>query len=1253
MHAYYVGRITYAAQPRSEGHRMTPDGLRELLCRAEGESHDFKLQLHDTSSPRGKVSLVCDVLSMANTPRDGDAHIVFGVKELGNGSIDCVGVDDVPDDAAWQQILGSAVESPPRFSLEPVQLDGLLYAVLTIPPERRGPYLVRPEWRSKFKEVGSGTLVPGVVYYRRGSSNTPAGGDAIRWIVHWMASGVVEPMRGGAASREGGWQRFLSHVHGFADSRHYLLVSPRMEAEQVKDLKGLAGPSWSAVLDLDPDSENGGLMGSLEGEIQREKSLYRVVPQDPAMALGGRGSVQWIFAKGLASESGFDGPLSFRQWTAQFSRNLGQHLAQLAAALAPAPVTCVILGYADAENLVFQAILTELSGSVGEALEVLIATDDPAAYQQLAEMFEASIVHISANELCAGLIHSQPQPAHLENERMLPSLSGAPVVLDPADAPWIEEELEILYLDSPSEAPDAANSEFLAGGEISWYDLSRRVDIDRVKTSQLSTKVVRELDSGGSAVRVNLYHTPGAGGTTVARRVLWDLHTVYPCVALRGNPSAQYAGNRWAEDNAERIMRLAHTTQRRVLVLAEGSKVPRRLLDDLYDSLRNRQVNAVVLQVMRRSSAEADDVRVVQLPAFLINSEADRFLEEYSRARPDRHNALRAIKESSNVRERVPFHFGLAAYGRDFLGLERYVETRIENLEPSACELLQNIALAYYYGQKGMSAQLFGEILGVSPTKSVKLARLLPDEVLDLLVEEENGVWRMAHTLLAEATLRLLLGGRISDVREWKASLPDAAIEFARLCCGNGGMVGDSELDLIQRIFIYRDSSELLGTEQAGSRSFSRLIEDVTLPNSAVRLLETLTELFPSESHLYAHLARYQAVRMHDLPSAKRNIARAVDLSTGDSVVYHMQGMIYRQEVYDLMDQKSTLVEVSDAAELASQSFNTSREMRRDNEHGYISEIQMLIRLVEYSRLSPPGGQRVVSFTHTGIDLVDTALEQAEDLLAQVAQLRTGNQASQYAIKCRAQLDELYGNHEEAVLRYQSLLGRTDVDRSSVRRSLVWVYLKKSHGQWQNVKNKDMQTIERLLRENLRERASDDRTMRLWIRAARHAVKPPTIDELLGQLDIWHRDNSSLESSYYLYVLQVLKYLESSSPVARGEADRYLEECRRRAQFRTDRTRSFEWLGEGAGISRLVHQTRMGEWDKSQDFFKHSSLLERIQGRVGEYVGPTKGWIDIGGLKAFYVPGRAGHQRGSAHRRVTFLMGFSYEGLRAWEVRDL
>ncbi|MEV4919444.1 ATP-binding protein [Streptomyces tirandamycinicus] len=1233
---------------------MTPDELHVLLRRAEGECHDYKTKLHDTSTPKGKADLVKDVISMANTPREEDAHIVFGVKDQGNGQFDLLGVGSVPDDAGWQQLLASAVEPTPRFSLEPIQLGGTLYAVLTIPPDRRGPFHVRPEWRNKLNEhLGPATLVHGVTYYRSGSSNAVATGDTLRWIVQWMNGGSPESLRGGDALLEDAWERFLERVQRFSDARRFVLVAPRIEASGLAMLRGLAAPPWSAVLDLDPLSEQGGLMGELEKDMSLVRSLYRVLPSDETMALGGRNASQWIFAKGLATGSEPPTPLTFRKWSAQYGRDLSRHLAQLAASLHPAPVTCLILGYDTSEIQILHSLLSDLAGSSGEALDVVIATDEASAYEQVAGPFEADVIPISLQQLCAGLARLEPETSTSDGaQRTLPSVSGAPVALDAADAPWIEEELEVLYLDPPSEESDNDRRGFLQGSEISWYALSRRADVDRSKTASLHAKVARELDRGGRPVRVNLYHTSGAGGTTVARRVLWDLHHLYPCVVLLGNPSAQHAGNKWAEDNAERIMRLGHVTQRRVLVLAESSRVPERLLSDLYDSLQNRQASAVVLQVLRRAASVIDDQRVVQLPSFLLDQEADRFLEEYTQARPDRSLELGGVRRSANQRERVPFHFGLAAYGRDFLGLDRYVMTRLDGLESAHRELLQHIALAHHYGQKGMPAQLFAEMLQVPATRPVSLASLLPDQVLDLLVQEEPGVWRMAHALFAEEVLSHLLGAGLQTKSNWKAGLADAAISFARLCHGGAGVVGDTELDLIERIFIYRDSRELMGTEQAASKSFSQLIEDISLPNSAVRLLEQLTLLFPSESHLHAHLARYQAVRMHDLARAKSSIDRALELSNSDSVVYHMKGMIHRQEVYDLMSQKSALSSVVRSAEIASEAFSTSRELRRDNEHGYISEVQMLLRLAEYARQQVDGNNRP-AFTYTGEHLVDSALERSEDLLAQVAQLRTVEQPSKFAVRCRAQLDELYGNHEEAVQRYRSLLGRADVDSPSVRRSLVWVYLKKAAGQWHGLKPKDMRTIETLLRENLREQAGDDRTMRLWIRAARHVPNPPSVDELIGQFSTWHLDNPSLESSYYLYVLHVLKYFESSSPVARGEAERYMEECRRRAQYRTDRTRSFEWLGSGVGISGLVHQSRLGEWDSTRDFFKHAALLSRVEGRVGQYVGPTKGWIDVNGLPVFYVPGRPGHQRHSAHHRVTCVVGFSYEGLRAWEVRDV
>ncbi|MCM0589996.1 MAG: hypothetical protein KA716_06975 [Gloeotrichia echinulata DEX184] len=50
--------------------------------------------------------------------------------------------------------------------------------------------------------------------------------------------------------------------------------------------------------------------------------------------------------------------------------------------------------------------------------------------------------------------------------------------------------------------------------------------------------------------------------------------------------------------------------------------------------------------------------------------------------------------------------------------------------------------------------------------------------------------------------------------------------------------------------------------------------------------------------------------------------------------------------------------------------------------------------------------------------------------------------------------------------------------------------------------------------------------------------------------------------------------------------------------------------------------------------------------------GPAKGYIEVEGtgLKAFFVPGKD-YQKGSFEsKNVTCYLGFSYSGLRAWEV---
>lgn len=157
----------------------------------------------------------------------------------------------------------------------------------------------------------------------------------------------------------------------------------------------------------------------------------------------------------------------------------------------------------------------------------------------------------------------------------------------------------------------------------------------------------------------------------------------------------------------------------------------------------------------------------------------------------------------------------------------------------------------------------------------------------------------------------------------------------------------------------------------------------------------------------------------------------------------------------------------------------------------------------------------------------------------------------------------------------------------------------------------------------------------------------------IERVGYWRANADSLEACFYLYVLYALRALEGSV-LARDNAIRFIEECRTRARSRRNRKKSFEWLGVGAGVGRLVHHSHLGEWLSETEFWDNTSPLVRVGGRVAKIDAPQAGQIDVeGGLQAFFVPARGDYARGrSENQAVTFFLGFSYEGLRAWEVRD-
>jgi hypothetical protein len=190
------------------------------------------------------------------------------------------------------------------------------------------------------------------------------------------------------------------------------------------------------------------------------------------------------------------------------------------------------------------------------------------------------------------------------------------------------------------------------------------------------------------------------------------------------------------------------------------------------------------------------------------------------------------------------------------------------------------------------------------------------------------------------------------------------------------------------------------------------------------------------------------------------------------------------------------------------------------------------------------------------------------------------------------------------------------------------------------------------MEENLREEPDSQHNLRLWFRAYRYSARR-NINLAISRLAQWRALGDSQDSYYYLYILHVIKAIQGAS-IEKVRAEDLIKQSSQEARNLRNRKRCFEWLGGGRGLERLTHYSELGEWGEAEDFYTRTSSLTRVEGRIARINAPEAGTIELRscGLQAFFVPAKAEARKGrDENRLVTFYLGFSYDGLRAWSVR--
>ncbi len=1215
---------------------MTEDQelIEHLLGRQESDDLDYKSGQYNFASNRGKSKFIKDIVAMANTPRSGPAYILIGVQEQSGKARRISGVTDHPDEAMLGSIVSGKVEPIPRFTYRQMVYADVELGLVEILCEQPVPIMPRNDY---------GVLRRGCVYIRRNTQNTEADKTDLARINEWNQSQKESPSDSG--TQNGSWEQLYRACDGFDPRRVYIAVLDREPNADERDWTAMAGVHWNIIVDYDASTDTDGNHEAARAAFI-ERHALKLFALDDSVVMTRRSTV-WVAAAGLNSRPTTNPSRNWRDWNQSKVPKLERTMVDLATITEPSPVTLIVFG---GETDYVSTTCEIVDRAFAHRVDYVFAGRNTDQYQHLIERFAATAVSITLPDVCQGLRELQPDSGPIK-EMLFPKFKGGTAALAPDRARWMEEQLELVHWDvglSTDEQTDGDS--YLKGATVSWHDLNvGAVDADRDVTAELEQRIRKAIEARATR-RMNLWHLPGAGGTTVARRISWNMHRTFPTVIAREIHPQQ---------TTERLRHLFGETRLPILVVIDLPSVTKEDVDRLYDELRRSHTHAVLFSIERRFDSVVGP-GTHYLDAMLTTREAFGLSGILSARVPERRAALEALIDEPDRRKRSPFYFGLTAYDRDFQGLESYVEARLSQASMPVRRTVLFIAFAYYYGQISLPLQAFGPILGVPPARLITMSKVIPDYVRELLIEADDAI-RPAHHLIAEEILHHELGKSSKDWRNWRVGLADLSTEFIDILAELPHRSSGTMSEVLRSVLIERNStgssSGLWGTE------FSALLEDVPSVDGRRRVLEHLTESFPEEPHFWAHLGRFYSRVDRDHKRAHSAHETALKLLPHDPLLHHMTGMGWRAELYGMLDSVGSdfggelEARMLELASHASREFECSRSLDRRSEYSYISQVQMILRVVGTASSARGNRHEVMRFlTLPGNDHYRELVDQAQNLLSDLALMKGSEVPSQLQVRVQADLEELHGDHSEAIQRLTNVLDRRESYLPPIRRAIIRAYAARREDDWNRLTDRELARVVELAKDNILEEPASDHNLRLWLRSVR-TENALSVDSVAEHLSYKRLQNPSLDTTYYLYIMKFLQ-LESGDLAVGREVSELIEECSRLAQDLSRTTTSFEWWGKDTGLAALVHYSTLGRWDENKRFWANTDHLWETRGRIAQIRHQGSGEIELpSGLRAFFVPSSGAAPGGyiagqDIGREVEFYLGFSYDGLRAWSVRD-
>lgn len=1085
------------------------------------------------------------------------------------------------------------------------------------------------------------------------------------------------------------WNELYNFVENFSNRFKYILVAPEDTKNSTKEaLSIMANVNWSIIIDFDKSTKETGLYKSFMPEVEKTAVPLLITQINDAnlASKASKGTVNWIFAKGLTSIPATI-PSDFKSW-----RGMKYHkfISKIFKESNKQSLSRLFLVFVDTEMSYFDEILRTLDDAdeiENDMVKIAYCSTNIDLYNDAQKSlenfdFEYKCFQLSLPELISG-VSTITQKANgsgmavlipvrtQENQITIKDVSPLYSKLLDSGISIIHQNIGLFEYMTPNEMPS-----FYKGDKISWAELAAGVDVSRKKFNDICTKIKNLADNSKQSTQFDLYHQPGSGGTTLATRIAYELRNAYPVVVI-----SRFDRN----ETYDKLSQLASFANRSMIAFVETSDVKLSDIEELRKKL-NKNKKIVIFVVIRRSVKRQKDTSSPYL-SFLSDKlydqeEKTRFLAITNQYCKDR-KIIEDLR-STPVSESEVINYALAVSTETTYSKSRlysYVKEYIDLMPKNIEDFVVYVCLVYYYSQKSVSQLLFRKVLKEDLNENLRINKDV--HIQKLLVQEcENGLptdyWRPRFSIFAEIVLKVVLGhGNIDD--SWKDQLPIFSKGLIDVIKESNQYLVEDTRQLISGVFFDRGHEDVLGIDSAWSNIasstdlFAQIIRDMGDKTAEQKnILQLIADTFPNEPHYWAHLGRFvfeMAKDPEEYNEALDDIKKAFDEGGDtDPKILHIAGMCLRRKVEYFYRNKIEidLPQLKELTEDSKRYFEQSRDKASGNIYAYVSEIQLLVCVLDYgmqlSRLSSfrefllePSNAWFLEQYETLNELIDDA----NLLLQQLEQLGK----TKKVIESRGKIDLADSKSKSFIGDYKTSLPFLEklVEQSTrdLRPRLRIVYvrsllLSKVNGDkrrykegWKRLSSPEESKVQDFLVANIRQNPGDVYSLKMWFDFVRYSNIVIPNEELVSMLSIMYDNSPDMslakeQSAYYLMILKSIDLIKKGYSIISDPYDeikKYKDVCR---QCSTYDKYAYEWLLDLNGIKGILHYK-----DKAE-----STVLIELSGTITSITNQQQGTVTLDcGLEAFFVP-VIGHfnKDTDISAKVLFKLGFRHDGLAAYEV---